>query len=336
VSAIVKVVISITPVFIFLIVLILLDSFKLVRLRMILQSILAGSGVALVCLVVNGWILNLNWLELSVYSRSVGPIVEEILKALYIVYFIRSRRLGFMVDAAILGFAVGSGFAFVENIHYLHSLGQTHLAVWIIRGFGTAIMHGGTTCIFAVLSKTISERRASEGVPVFLPGLAAAVGIHASFNQFLLPFPLNTVVQLTALPVLMAITFIQSERSLKDWLEVGLDTDVRLLEYITTGTVSGTRAGRYLESLKSGFPGQVVADMLCMLRIHLELAIRAKGILMMRETGFQTPPDPEIRARFAELSYLEKSIGRTGKLAMAPILHNSSRDLWQIYMLQSE
>jgi hypothetical protein len=33
------------------------------------------------------------------------------------------------------------------------------------------------------------------------------------------------------------------------------------------------------------------------------------------------------------MRYLEKSIGKTGLLAMEPILHWSSRDLWQLYML---
>ena len=335
-SALIKISVSLSPVFVFLLILILLDSFKLLRLRLITQMILAGCGVALLGLVINRWFLGLGWLELTSFSRSLGPVIEELLKVLYVAYFIRTKRVGFMVDAAILGFAVGAGFAFIENVYYLHSLAGSNLAVWIIRGFGTAVMHGGTTAIFAVLSKTMTERHGAESWHVFIPGLVVAVGIHAFFNQFWLPPMVNTVVQLVALPLLIAMIFTQSERSLRDWLEVGLDTDVHLLEYVTSGSISETKVGRYLQALKGRFPGEVVADMLCMLRVHLELAIRAKGILMMREAGFKTPPDPEIKARFAEIKYLEKSIGKTGQLAIAPILHNSSRDLWQIYMLQGQ
>ena len=39
------------------------------------------------------------------------------------------------------------------------------------------------------------------------------------------------------------------------------------------------------------------------------------------------------RAKFDELRYLERSIGRTGTRAMQPFLHLNSRDLWQIHML---
>ncbi len=79
--------------------------------------------------------------------------------------------------------------------------------------------------------------------------------------------------------------------------------------------------------------GEVVVDLLCYLRIHVELSLRAKGILMMREGGFDVGPDDETRALFAELNYLEESIGRTGKLALLPFLHLGGKELWQLYML---
>ncbi len=79
-----------------------------------------------------------------------------------------------------------------------------------------------------------------------------------------------------------------------------------------------------------------MGDMLCYLRIHLELAIRAKGILMMQGAGFRVPADIEVREKFTELQFLEKSIGKTGRLALLPLLHTSHRDLWQIYLIDKK
>ena len=73
--------------------------------------------------------------------------------------------------------------------------------------------------------------------------------------------------------------------------------------------------------------------MMCLLRLRAELAIRAKGILMLREAGFEAAPDPAVKDKFAELRYLEKSIGRTGMVAIHPFLHTSTRDLWQLNLL---
>ena len=73
--------------------------------------------------------------------------------------------------------------------------------------------------------------------------------------------------------------------------------------------------------------------MMCLLRLHAELAIRAKGVLMMREAGFDATPDPTLKSTFDEVLYLERSIGKTGLRAIAPFLHTSTRDLWQLNML---
>ena len=74
--------------------------------------------------------------------------------------------------------------------------------------------------------------------------------------------------------------------------------------------------------------------MLCLLRIHLELSIRAKGLLLAREAGFEAPVGEDVRANLQELRYLEGAIGRTGLLALKPILRRSSRDLWQVCLLE--
>jgi len=78
----------------------------------------------------------------------------------------------------------------------------------------------------------------------------------------------------------------------------------------------------------------VVGDMLCLLQLSLELSARAKGDLLMREAGFDVPPDPSLSGKLKELSFLEKSIGPTGRRAMAPLIARSARDLWQVEMLR--
>ena len=92
--------------------------------------------------------------------------------------------------------------------------------------------------------------------------------------------------------------------------------------------------GRFLQDLKQKFEGPVVVDMLCYLRLYTELALRAKGMLMMRENGLDTPVGERTRAKFEEMRYLEKSIGKTGCLAMSPFLQMTRKDLWQLYVLE--
>ena len=328
-----RLLVGFVPVLLLLTVLVYLDSYKLIGLRRVLLVILAGGLVAAASYGINASLVRLLEPDPALFSRYVAPPVEESLKATVVVWLIRSHRIGFLVDAAIAGFAVGAGFALVENLYYLQLLNDSNLAVWIIRGFGTAVMHGGTTAILALISKALVERRGKVSIAAFLPGLAIAVALHSLFNHFFFDPLLSTLVILLGLPPLFALTFQRSERALQRWLGVGFDADAELLELIKAGRFSESRVGAYLRSLTESFPGEVIADMLCYLRLHTELSLRAKGELMMREWGFQSELEPEIRSKFEEMKYLEGSIGRTGKLAMAPFLHVSGKTLWQLYML---
>lgn len=325
---------SLLPVFVFLSGLIYLDSFKLVRLSSVVFSIVGGIAAAAAALVINTRLIELLHNPVA-YSRYIAPAIEEILKALFPFALIRLKRVGFMVDAAIHGFACGAGFALLENIYYLAALQDASLLVWIVRGFGTAVMHGGTAAIGCVMAKNAFDVFNGKPGVRFYGGLFVAMAIHSLFNHVILPPVMLTVVVFAVLPVAMMFVFRASERVTRRWLGVGFDADAEVLRIISSGNIGSTHIGAYLQSLQNRFPGQVVADVLCYLRIHYELAVQAKGILLMRQSGFDVPPDPDVKSKFDEMQYLRSSIGPTGLAAVAPFLHTSSRDLWQLYMLKS-
>jgi len=321
------------PVACFLAGLVYLDSYRLVGIRLVLATIALGGIIAGAGYLLNGWAIDTFDLEFSTYSRYLAPLVEETAKGAVIIALVRLNRIGFLVDAAIFGFAVGTGFAMVENLYFLKILPDTSTGVWIVRGFGTAIMHGGATAIFAVAGRALVSQRRDLGAAAWLPGLIVAALIHSVFNHFFWSPILTTIGVLVVLPVLMAAVFQQSEKSVEQWLDTGFDADTELLELINSGELSNSAVGEYLTMLKERFEGPIVADLLCYLRIHVELALRAKGLLMMRDSGFDVSADEETRAKLEEMKFLEQSIGATGKLALKPFLHMSRKDLWQFYVL---
>lgn len=325
--------VGLLPVLSFLAVLLALDSYKLVKLRVVVAMVAAGAAVALASYFVNGRILEFAGVDFQVFTRYVAPVTEELLKALVIVALVRAHRVGFLVDAAIFGFAVGAGFAAVENLHYLRSFPEAGMGTWVVRGFGTALMHGGATAIFGVMGLAMTDRARTAGLAAFLPGLALAVVLHSAFNHLLQSPKIATLGIIVVLPPLLHAIFLASERAVGRWLGQGFDADTEMLELINSGRLSDSPVGRYLHTLKDKFHGPVVADILCYLRLYTELALRAKGILLMRENGFDVPVDEATREKFAEMRYLEKSIGRTGLMAIHPMLRMSRKDLWQLYML---
>ncbi len=325
--------VSLLPVPAFLGLLRLLDSYKLMSLRRTFENMLVGSMVAAVCYGINTAVFAALGPGQVWYIRFGVPVLEEVLKAAWLIAMIRSNRIGFMVDAAISGFAIGAGFALVENITYLMNFEGSSPLLWLLRGFGTAMLHGGTTAIVGILASSLAERRGARKVGPYVPGLAIAITIHAVYNAGVLHPVASAAAIIAGLPVLLGVVFMQSEDSLRAWLGDRLDKDVDLLHMIACGQLAETHAGRYLQSLKASFAPEVVGDMLCLLQLSLELGAQAKGDLLMREVGFEVPPDPTVPGRLKELKYLEKSIGAAGRRAVAPLLSRSVRDLWQMQML---
>jgi RsiW-degrading membrane proteinase PrsW (M82 family) len=330
--AIVPLLVGLLPVLGFLAVLVLLESYRLVKLSTVVAVVAAGAVVAATCYFVNGWVVvALDW-DRTRYSRYVAPLVEEFLKAAVVGVLVRTHRVGFLVDGAILGFAVGAGFALVENLYYQQIVPDAGLGTWIVRGFGTAIMHGGATAIYTIATLALIER-VRPRLLAFLPGFVTAVILHSAFNHMFLSPKLSTLAVVVVIPPLILFVFQRSQKAVGDWLGRGFDSDAERLALIQSGGLADSPIGRYLATLRSRFAGPVVADLLCYLRLHTELAMRAKGQLLMRESGFDLPLDEETKAKCEELRYLEKSIGRTGMLALQPVLPMSQKELWQLQML---
>jgi RsiW-degrading membrane proteinase PrsW (M82 family) len=321
------------PVLVFLVALVALDSYQLVRLRSILWMVAMGAAAAEGSFLVNRTLIE-QGLDSVVVARYLAPLVEESLKGAVILLLLARNRIGFLVDAAIRGFAVGAGFAAVENVYYFLALHDSSPVLWIIRGFGTAIMHGGVTSLTAILAKYWFDRRGGSPVLAFLPALAIAVLLHSLFNHFLLTPQQSAIVLLILLPMVFAVVFHSSHRATRTWLGIGFDTDSELLEMIGSGRATETRIGMYLDTLRSRFRPEMLVDMLCLIRLHLELSVKAKGLLLAREAGFDLPISDDVRSQLEELRHLERTIGRAGTLALKPIFNMSSRDLWQIYLLQ--
>ena len=315
--------------------LVALDSYKLVDVRWVLGTILFGGITAGLSYFIHTTALDASQISFANYSRYFSPFIEEAFKGMIIVILLYRSRIAFLVDAAIFGFAVGAGFAVIENVDMLQLLPVAVMRVWIIRGFGTAMMHGAATAILAVSYRALIRREERSPIVAFIPGLLVAGIVHSVYNHFFFPPVVNTLVVLTSLPILMVVIYKQSESAVADWLDVGFDADTELLELINSGRLSTSKVGLYLLSLKEKFRGEVVADLLCYLQLHVELSMRAKGLMMMRESGFENEVGEETKAKLEEMKYLDRSIGKTGKLAMRPFLQMSRKDLWQIYMLSS-
>lgn len=326
--------VALLPTLIFLFVLDQLDSFRLVSVRTALGALLAGSAIAATSYFINASTMDALGANISTYTRYGAPVVEEFLKSFAMIYLFSRARIGFLIDAAILGFAIGAGFALVENIYFLYTFPQANIGVWIVRGFGTAMMHGGATAIFGVLCQTWTERHTKFAIIFYVPGLITAITLHSLFNHLLATPLIATTVAVTLTPLILFFVFAKSEHRIHDWLLQDHDSHEHLLATMDEDFALST-AGQFISDLANKFDGAHAVDIFAFIRVHTELVIRAEELLLAREKHDKNKVTDADRQKFAELHALEKKIGRTAMLALWPHLKYSRQEMAELYEFEA-
>lgn len=327
------VLLSFLPVLLFLGGLFLIDSFKLIRVWWLLLCLGWGMVAAVISLVVNNAVIEISGAGFEVSTRYVAPVTEELFKFVVIILMVQFRKIGFMIDAAIYGFAVGAGFALAENAWYWQTVSHFHVVIAIVRGLGTALMHGGTVSIAAVIVAAWVQRDFPILKAAAVAFLAAVV-IHSGFNHFLLNPLIQSLLIIVLLPLVFYLVFLRSTQRMQQWLEVAFSSEITMLGMIRQGSFSNSRPGKYLMLLKEHFQPSVLIDMYCFLGLYLELSIKAKRNLLLKENGFAAIIEPDIQEKLAEFRQLRKNIGRAGEMALHPLVRMRQRDLWQFNQLE--
>ena len=117
-------------------------------------------------------------------TTTLTPIVEELLKAIPIIYFgfVISDKRG---DLLTVSMALGIGFAILENCYILvANLDQTSIIWAFTRGFSSALLHGICTSLVGFGVSYVKKRKKLFYTGTFAL-LTVAIIVHGLFNAFI-------------------------------------------------------------------------------------------------------------------------------------------------------
>ena len=341
---------AMAPVLVLLLVFDRLDIFNLITMRTIALMVLIGGVIAGVSYYANGGVESLTHgfpiPGNNPYSLYFAPAVEETLKALPIIAMFAMNRLGFKLDAAIAGFAIGAGFSMVENaVYLLHpdmvGAAYANYSSWLVRGFGTAIMHGGATALFAAASHEMSETQVQADAAryhfnplLFLPGLAGAYVLHSVFNHFRDESTLAMALTLLLVPLSLFFILSRSEHATQAWIKADRDAHRKMLDDIRSGRFAESETGRALKRLADRFKPGVAPDVLAYLETKMELVLRGEEIMLAVQEGENVAVGPAEHDKVLRLEALEHKIGPSVLAAIGPKLGFSRNDLWELEHLK--
>lgn len=347
-SALLVISVSLIPIALFVALLLWMDSFKLTNWRRLIFSLLAGAmccALLYVCVTLTHY-----WGH--VYR--VGAM-QEVLKGAIVYWMVRKRKIALLGDATIYGSAVAAGFSMMEAVFTLvhHFADYKLVTIWysLLVGLQSAVMHIGCTSLLAmVMVMGIQHKFGREywqHLLAYFVAFFASIFVHTIhlYSEDLahefgmenglgyLPIIVMILVLLLYFIISKHSLFKKNTKAIHDWIDACINNDVALLGAIRKGELSTTNAGQYLLTLKDRFTPETFFDICCYISEYLELSIAAKSNLLLKEVGMPTCKNPQTRARLAELKALKKRIGRSGEMAVAPIVEISAVDKWVVQEL---
>ena len=332
--------VALVPVLIMLVMFIWLDVFKLMTTWETLGLLLLGALTAGAAYPVSGTFLDALPLGFSNYSRFVAPWIEELVKGLAIVGLFWFNRIGYKLDAVISGFAIGAGFSVVENILYLTRFPELTANVWMVRGLGTAVMHGTTCAVLAATAHEFAERETRDAAAEFdfnplwfVPGYLIAVGIHTAFNQFP-DRPLLAMTGILAIApfVIMAI-FRFGAVEAQQWLNEEREGTRAALAAWEAGKFPDDASGRKIAALVKRADEATAAKMREYCQLLTWLLLQAEDTLHDQVTDTEKL-HAEGKQAFDRLDQLKRELGKTNVTTLRALLPYSRNDYWEISELK--
>ena len=268
----------------------------------------------------------------------VAPIVEEVLKSLLLIYFVRQPDFTYFVDGAIYGFAAGIAFAVVENLRYLSNLPPTAAAtdglmLAVTRAFSTSLMHGSASALVGVALGRFRFGRGRTRFAALALGWGAAMALHLAFNNLISSnLGLLTIVLAVALGlgglllnILLIRWGLQEERR---WLQETLTQQVGVSRGEAAVVQEFAKLDRLLAPVAQRFGAEKRQQVESFLRRQAQLGLKRKVEALTPDPTLRADMAAEVAALRQEVDELRRAIGVYCMSYVRSILPPAGEPLW--------
>ena len=269
------------------------------------------------------------WLQLWL-PVLIAPIVEEILKSLAVVIFLR-KRITYFVDGAIYGFASGIAFSLAENILYLARGGTrsgTLILIAVMRVFSTCLMHGAASALVGV---AVGRLRYGRGISRALSaglGWLLAIGLHMGFNRLSRLaedlgqssatasrafIPLLGAIGLGLAGAVLIVLFIrwgltEQKRWIKEMLGIGTEVS-RVTRQEVAQVQKYEQVDKLLVQIEEYFGEEKAEAVEIFLLKQAQMGIKRKARAMSHDAAEQEKLGVEIEKLFQEMEQIRRNVG---------------------------
>ena len=268
--------------------------------------------------------------------RFIAPIEEEIFKGLILLFLVRRKQFTYFVDGAIYGFAIGIGFAVVENWEYLLSSDQSvQLMVAVVRVISTNLMHATGSSIIGIAIGLSRFSRRSGRILYPLAGLLVSGTLHVGFNVISNSEFNSTIILIITISVIGLIGFGviigAIRRGMKDsraWIEEKLGMTDRVTSGETKAVLSLKNIDEVLTPLAEQFGEEKAIHIEKLLKLQARLGILRKSLDKLQDEDLLEATRNDITEVRAEMDKARSAIGSYAMLFLRGVFPEEDSPLW--------
>jgi hypothetical protein len=246
--------------------------------------------------------------------RYFAPVVEEILKALILIWLVRRPKFTYFVDGAIYGFAIGIGFAVFENWQYILAEQGTGLGTALGRVLSTNLIHAAATAMVGVSLGLARFRRSLGHWLILGGGLLAAILLHGVFNNLVTRITGGLVLIYSAVLGFAGVAFIafvifRGLAEQRAWIEEKLGMADRVTDQEARVVHQLSDVQQLLEPLAEIYGSEKAEQVERFLLVQARIGIKRKTLEKLQDEKMQRAVEKEIGELRVEMEDARQAVG---------------------------
>lgn len=306
------------------------DLFGTGKFHFVLITIVWGVIAYLFAAQINPAMIDAGWATRQQVIRIAGPIVEELLKSVILIYLVQRADFNYVVDGAIYGFGAGIGFAIIENAEYIFGNPEIAVTVAVARVLSTNLVHAAGSGVIGVALSINRAERGVKGLLWILLGYLFAMAFHMGFNTMV-----NSGVFLIFAIIFGAVGFgliiIAIRRGLniqKEWLAEKLGDLNRVTKNEVKALSKIEELDELLKPFVLQFGGEKAEMVKAMLGKQAEMGIKTKLLESTFSESKKQEMNEIIGGLHAEMEVLRNEIGSYCMLIVRQVYLSQDMNLW--------
>jgi len=306
------------------------DIYQLSRVPVLFGALLWGWFTFAVALNVQNALMRAGMLDFWQISLFNAPVLEQLLKATFLIWLASQMRLRSAIDGAVYGFAVGTGFAMAENLLYVSGTPDRALGIALARVLSVSLMHAYTTAIVGTVAGASQYRAQQAHTRRIGLALLVSVMLHGLFNRLVMTvdgLPLISVAIAIGLGGTALIALAMQRALLADIALIGrelgtLAPALPTLEALTPPQLAALAA-------EAGADRQGQRELVhAYIALHAERSVLRRGLEQNERPQFDAVLAGRLAAIDRRLEHLRDQMGLYACVWLGAVLYGSHHGKW--------